>query len=151
MKRKHISILLVLVLTITLLTGCGTTKNTPASEATATPAPSATTQKEQPKETATLRFWGGIPPESGPARVVNSFNEAYRDKGIQVEYERFVNDDQGNLKLETSLMAGNEVDIYVNYATFRLQSVEQGITSIRLCFAVYSKTSHKPYFDLHLL
>jgi ABC-type glycerol-3-phosphate transport system substrate-binding protein len=61
-----------------------------------------------------------IPPEAGPERVVNDFNEQFKDKGIQLEYERFVNDDQGNLKLETSLMAGNEVDVYVNYATFRL-------------------------------
>ena len=58
----------------------------------------------------TLRVWGGVPAEAGPQASIDLFNEAFKDKGIQAEYERFVNDDTGNLKLETSLLAGNDVD-----------------------------------------
>lgn len=66
-------------------------------------------------DVVTLRFWGGVPAESGPQASVDLFNELYKDKGIQVEYERFVNDDTGNLKLETNLLSGDGVDIYVTY------------------------------------
>ena len=60
-------------------------------------------------------MWGGVPAEAGPQQVCDNFNELYKDKGIQVEYERFVNDDTGNLKLETNLLSGTGVDIYMTY------------------------------------
>ena len=63
----------------------------------------------------TLRLWMGIPPENGPQLVVDAFNEEFKDKGIQVEYERYVNDDSGNIKLETNLLAGNAIDVYASY------------------------------------
>ena len=62
-----------------------------------------------------LRMWGGIPPESGPQAVCDNFNEQFKEKGIQVEYERFVNDDTGNMKLETNLLTGAGVDLYMTY------------------------------------
>lgn len=69
------------------------------------------------KETVILRMWGGVPAEAGPQAACDNFNELYKDKGIQVEYERFVNDDTGNLKLETNLLSGTGVDLYMTYAT----------------------------------
>ena len=71
-------------------------------------------------DTITLRMWGGVPAESGPQKVCDNFNEAYKDKGIQVEYERFVNDDTGNLKLETNLLSGTGVDLYMTYGISQL-------------------------------
>lgn len=62
-------------------------------------------------------MWGGVPAEAGPQKVCDNFNELYKDKGIQVEYERFVNDDTGNLKLETNLLSGTGVDLYMTYTT----------------------------------
>lgn len=62
-----------------------------------------------------LRLWMGIPAENGPQDVVDAFNREYKDKGIQVEYERYVNNDQGNLKLETNLLAGSGIDVYASY------------------------------------
>ena len=53
-----------------------------------------------------LLMWGGVPPESGPQAVCDAFNKEFASKGISIEYERFVNDDQGNMKLETNLLAG---------------------------------------------
>lgn len=67
------------------------------------------------EEPIVLKLWGGVPAEYGPQQTVDAFNEAYKDKGIQAEYVRFVNDTTGNLKLETTLMAGGEVDLFITY------------------------------------
>ncbi|TBL77659.1 ABC transporter substrate-binding protein [Paenibacillus thalictri] len=66
-----------------------------------------------------LKFWGGVPPESGPQQVIDNWNKEHPD--IQVEYVRYVNDDPGNLKLDTALMTGQGVDLYVNYYVPRLE------------------------------
>ena len=60
-----------------------------------------------------LNFWGAIPPETGPQELVDAWNKA--NPNIQVTYTRFVNDDSGNTKLETALIAGN-VDVFINYS-----------------------------------
>ncbi|MGI6215230.1 MAG: extracellular solute-binding protein [Christensenellales bacterium] len=83
-------------------------------------------------ETITLRLWGGVPAEAGPQASVDLFNEAFKDKGIQAEYERFVNDDTGNLKLETSLLAGNDVDLYMTYTPAILQKRASGNMALDL-------------------
>lgn len=66
-------------------------------------------------EPITLRFWGGVQPEYGYDAVQDTFNEQFKDKGIQVEYVRYVNNDDGNLQLDTYLMAGGEIDIFMGY------------------------------------
>ncbi len=63
-----------------------------------------------------LVMWGGVPPESGPQAVCDSFNKEFASKGISIEYERFVNDDNGNLKLDTNLLGGGDIDLYVTYS-----------------------------------
>jgi len=63
----------------------------------------------------TLRLWGGVQPEYGYDKVVENFNEEFKDKGIQLEYVRYVNDNDGNLQLDTYLMAGGEIDIFMGY------------------------------------
>lgn len=66
-----------------------------------------------------LVLWGGVPPEAGPDAVVQAWNAAHPD--ITLEYVRFVNDDEGNLKLDTALMAGTQVDLYFNYSLSQLE------------------------------
>ena len=63
----------------------------------------------------TVKVWGGVPPEYGPQAAVEAFNAEFRDRGIQAEYNRFVNDTNGNLQLETNLLSGDSVDVYINY------------------------------------
>ncbi|MDQ6420047.1 extracellular solute-binding protein [Paenibacillus sp. LHD-117] len=75
-------------------------------------------------ESIKLKMWGGVPPESGPQAVVDAWNKENPD--IQVEYVRFVNDDDGNLKLDTALLTGQDVDLYVNY---NVTNVQKRITS----------------------
>ncbi|WP_020618299.1 ABC transporter substrate-binding protein [Paenibacillus daejeonensis] len=73
-----------------------------------------------------LTLWGGVPPEAGPERVVAAWNEAHSD--IVLEYVRYVNDDDGNLKLDTALMAGQQVDLYFNYSRSQLERrIEAGV------------------------
>ncbi|WP_165452622.1 extracellular solute-binding protein [Paenibacillus thalictri] len=65
-----------------------------------------------------LKFWGGVPEEAGPKQAVDNWNQANPD--IQVEYVRFVNDESGNTKLETALLAGGQVDLFINYRMDKL-------------------------------
>lgn len=64
---------------------------------------------------STLHVWGGVPPESGPGALVEAFEAAY--PGRRVVYTRFVNDDRGNLKLDSALQGGVDIDVYFTYAT----------------------------------
>lgn len=73
-----------------------------------------------------LTFWGGVPAESGPQLVVDTWNKQHPD--IQIEYVRYVNDDDGNFKLDTALITDQGVDLYVNYGVSRLERrVEAGV------------------------
>ena len=51
--------------------------------------------------------------QRGPQEVIDAWNAEHPD--IQVEYVRYVNDDDGNLKLDTAMITGQDVDLYVNY------------------------------------
>lgn len=62
-----------------------------------------------------LQVWGGVPAESGPAEVVADFNRRHPEE--KVAYTRFINDDRGNLKLDTALQAGADIDVYFTYST----------------------------------
>lgn len=70
---------------------------------------------------AHLVMWGGVPPEAGPQAACDAFNKEFASQGLSIEYERFVNDDQGNMKLETNLLSGGDIDIYVTYSTDALK------------------------------
>ncbi|MBD0384340.1 ABC transporter substrate-binding protein [Paenibacillus sedimenti] len=109
MKMQKVTLtLLSAVLSVGMIAGCGNSTNgsaTKSSNAPATDAPK--------KETATLTMWGGVPAESGPQAVVDAWNAKHPE--TQVKYERFVNDDAGNLKLDTALSVNQGVDLFVNY------------------------------------
>ncbi|MBO4837544.1 MAG: sugar ABC transporter substrate-binding protein [Clostridia bacterium] len=66
-------------------------------------------------EPIVLQFWGGVQPEYGYDKLVQNFNELYKDKGVQVEYTRYVNNADGNLQLDTYLAAGGMIDIFMGY------------------------------------
>lgn len=62
------------------------------------------------KDLDTLQVWGGVPPENGPQAVVDHFMEEHPDRNVT--YTRFVNDDRGNLKVNTALQGGVDIDVY---------------------------------------
>ena len=131
--KKVLAMILALIMVVGCLSGCGE-KITPTDAPKETDAPKMTdapkategsAQETQPEEkewfgtedgkTITLRFWGGVQPEYGYDEVVATFNEQYKDKGVRAEYIRYVNDTQGNLQLETYLMGGGEIDVFMGY------------------------------------
>ena len=65
-----------------------------------------------------LNVWGGVPADKGPQALVDAFMKKY--PSIKVAYTRYVNDDQGNLKLDTALQGGTPIDVYFSYGVERL-------------------------------
>ncbi|WP_438444539.1 ABC transporter substrate-binding protein [Gorillibacterium sp. sgz5001074] len=118
-KAKWFTGGLSLLMAAGVTAGCGSS-DSGASGSSASPGTASTAAATQaPKKTVQLKMWGGVPAESGPQAVVDAWNKQNPD--IQVTYERFVNDDPGNLKLDTALMTGQDADLYVNYTYSRLQ------------------------------
>ena len=121
-SKKLIALLLSAATMLGVLAGCGAKEDAPtASSAPASSAP-ATDYANDPNwfgtddgQTVTLRFWCGIQPEYGYQQMVDNFNAEYADKGVQVEYNRYVNNSDGNLQLETYLMGGDGVDVFIGY------------------------------------
>ena len=133
--KKALAMILAMVMLMGCLAGCGnnseettaaqteakTEAQTQAAEGkndTTEAATEAETEKwlgTEDGKTITLRFWGGVQPEYGYDELVENFNEQYKDRGLQVEYTRYVNDTNGNLQLETYLMGGGEIDVFMGY------------------------------------
>ncbi len=129
-KRRGYAFILSLLLIIALIAaGCSSTNNNNAGSASnngGTTSNSSNSDSGSPTESIKLTMWGGVPPESGPQAVVDAWNA--ENANIQVEYIRFVNDDDGNLKLDTALMTGQNVDLYVGYDLTRLKKrVDAGV------------------------
>jgi multiple sugar transport system substrate-binding protein len=79
-----------------------------------------------------VKVWGGVPAENGPQAAVDAFNAEFKDKGIQAEYTRFVNDTNGNLQLETNLLSGDSVDVYMNYSFSNLTKRKESGLALEL-------------------
>lgn len=107
-RRWMIAGLALLVALPLALAGCGGKGNSNQMEGTTSPGSSKANS-----DPIKLTLWGAVPSENGPQEVVDNWNKQNPD--IQVEYVRFVNDDAGNLKLDTALISSQPVDMYVNY------------------------------------
>jgi len=107
---KMLTMIVSLLVITSMLVACGG-NNSGASE--------KDSNKGGDKSVIKLVMWGGVPPESGPQEVVDNWNAANSD--IQVEYVRYVNDDDGNLKLDTALLTGQSIDLYVSYTMSNIQ------------------------------
>ncbi|XID90545.1 extracellular solute-binding protein [Paenibacillaceae bacterium WGS1546] len=109
MKKSRIGLALALCTTLLLSACSGDSGN----QGSASPTSGGDSQ-----DAVKLKFWGAIPEENGPKKVVDNWNAANPD--IQVEYTRFVNDEAGNTKLETALLANGEIDVFINYGMDKL-------------------------------
>ena len=112
MKMKRImALVMTSAMVMGTLAGCGASTDTTdttqsQSENSSTVAAATKETASEEKEwygtkdgkTVTLQFWGGIQPEYGYDEVVENFNKEYADKGVQVEYNRYVNNSDGNLQ-----------------------------------------------------
>lgn len=125
--KKVLALVISFVMLLTMLAACG--GKTPAAD---TANNAGGEEQGTSEETVVLTMWGGVPAEAGPQAACDAFNEAYKDKGIQVEYERFVNDDTGNVKLETNLMGGGGIDLYMSYTMAQLSKRAEGNMALDL-------------------
>ncbi|MFP4442689.1 MAG: carbohydrate ABC transporter substrate-binding protein, partial [Spirochaetia bacterium] len=89
------TIMFLLVLTVGVLVFAGGQNE----EASSTP-------KEE--KAVELVVWGGVPGENGPDEAAAKYNAI--NENVKVKYVRYVNDDQGNVKLDTALVAGEKID-----------------------------------------
>ncbi|WP_252863389.1 ABC transporter substrate-binding protein [Paenibacillus riograndensis] len=112
-KKTWLAGMTSLVLLTGLLAGCSGNGNGNSSSSAPNNESAGTNASGSSKGTVTLKMWGGVPPESGPQEVIDNWNKAHPE--TQVEYVRFVNDDDGNLKLDTAMVTGQDVDLFVNY------------------------------------
>lgn len=119
MKRRNwLKAALITTLAASMLSACGNANSNEGAN--------AGSAKENSGETINLTLWGAVPAEAGPQEVIDSWNKENPD--IQVEYFRYVNDDPGNLKLDTALMTGQDADLFINYTINRLQKrVDAGV------------------------
>lgn len=80
------------------------------------------------KDMDTLQVWGGIPAENGPQALIDKFHEQY--PGTHVTYTRYVNDDRGNLKVNTALQGGVDIDVFFTYGVPNLtMRVDSGLAA----------------------
>lgn len=133
--KKIMSLLLTGTLLASVLTGCGGAGAANGEVATqqeengSGQAEDISQQEstEAPAETVKLQVWGAVAEEYGPQEMVDAFNAEHDD--IQVEYVLYTNDDAGNTKLDMSLMAGGDADLFFSYNDTYLQKrVEAGNT-----------------------
>ncbi|RCS74664.1 extracellular solute-binding protein [Brachybacterium alimentarium] len=95
-----------------------------AAGATALPGCSASS----PKDMDTLQVWGGVPAENGPQAVIDRFQEEH--PGTHVTYTPYVNDDRGNLKVNTALQGGVDIDVFFTYGVPNLaMRVDSGLAA----------------------
>jgi len=65
-------------------------------------------------DVANLKFWGGVPAENGPQAAVEKWNA--ENPHIQVEYVRYVNNPDGNLRVNIAMQTGDDVDILMSHS-----------------------------------
>lgn len=128
MKVKNgTALLLSALLLLGTLTGCQkSAQNTPSSSsgAQAESKPAAVDYANDPNwfgtddgKTVTLSFWCGIQPEYGYQQMIDNFNAEYAGKGVQASFTKYSNDSDGNTQLETYLLTGNYIDVFIGYGS----------------------------------
>ena len=70
-------------------------------------------------EKVELVIWGGVPAENGPQEVIDNYNELNKERNVEIQYYRYTNDDNGNISLDTALMAGEKMDMFISYTPSR--------------------------------
>ncbi len=143
MRRNVLATCLLAVLLISLCAcAAPAAAPTPAPAAAATPAPAApsaapaaptaapatvaptaapTPQAAQP---FTLYWWGGVPQDKGPDQVIAAYKKIKPE--ITIEYTKLGWDDASNVKLDTALMSGVGIDVYMPTRGY-LEKAEKGL------------------------
>jgi len=92
---------------------------------------------------AVLNVWGGVPNETGPDDLCRAFMDEHPD--IKATYTRYVNDEPGNLKLDTSLTGGVPIDLYFSYSPVALFKRSGAGLAIDLTDKIKAETDFAPF------
>lgn len=114
--KKALALVLALCMIATLC-ACG---QQAAPAASADPAaPAAESEGKKPEDyVGTIRLWSVWDEDSGAASWVEEFNKVYPN--ITLDIHKFSNSGDGNVQLDTALIAG-EVDICMSFAAGKLE------------------------------
>ncbi|MFC0673189.1 ABC transporter substrate-binding protein [Brachybacterium hainanense] len=93
----------------------------------------------------TLQVWGGVPPENGPQQLIDRYLEKHPDRSVR--YTRFVNDDRGNLKVNTALQGGVDIDVFFTYDSANLALRAGSGMAADLSDLVRSTPALAPFLD----
>ena len=123
-KKTKITLGIVLVIMLAVLASAC---NVPSSEGTTASQPTtASTAAPTEAKKVKISLWTAWSEESGMGDMIKEFNVKYPN--IEVEHVKFTNTDDGNVKLDTSLMSGEEVNVFFNYGVKRfIPRAEKGI------------------------
>ncbi|MBS5063203.1 MAG: extracellular solute-binding protein [Hungatella hathewayi] len=140
MKKKTLTAAaLTVTMILSFVSGCSSStekKTEPETQAVVLPtgqeSQEQTAQETEAMDPTQLKekivFWGAWAEDAGPADWIAEFNKEF--PGIEVEYVKFTNTDEGNVKMDTSLLAGIDVDVFMNFGTKRLHPrAEKGLVS----------------------
>lgn len=72
-------------------------------------------ETKAPAKEAAISWWGAWAEDGGPGEMIKKFNEKHPH--IKVQYVQFQNTPEGNIKLDTALLAAQDVDVFFNYGT----------------------------------
>lgn len=91
--KKVIACVCVFLMLLAMV-GCAPSSATSSMAASqgAESSESAGNSKGNNGEVIHLTMWGGVPLEAGFDKVCENFNEEFKDKGIEISYERYVNE-----------------------------------------------------------
>jgi len=68
--------------------------------------------------TGTVRFWSAFGAQQGMGDMVKEFNKVYPN--IRVEINQYSNTSNGNLAVDTALIAGGQIDVLQSFGAHRL-------------------------------
>jgi multiple sugar transport system substrate-binding protein len=100
------------------MAGCGSDSGqSKGSAGTQQPAAQEGTKAAtpDPAKEAKITWWAAWGEGDGPGEMIKKFNQKYPN--IKVQYVQFQNTAEGNVKLDTALLAGQDVDVFFNYGT----------------------------------
>ena len=117
MKRFGL-ILMLVALAGSLFAGCGGGTGSANKPSDSSPKNEGNAARPEDKqEEVTISWWGAWGEDAGPADIIKHFNEKYPN--IHVRYVQFNNTDEGNVKIDTALLASEDIDVFFNYNVTR--------------------------------
>jgi ABC-type glycerol-3-phosphate transport system substrate-binding protein len=78
------------------------------------------------KVQGSITWWTPWSEDQGPQEMIAAFNKVYPN--IKVEHVKFTNTDEGNVKIDMSFLAGQNIDVFFNFGINRvIPRIQKGL------------------------